>query len=73
MYRHAAEGYHTVDVRVNGYDLVRLVESGDQELITKLLCRVTLHISLVCTVTNIHKNLLCLALRQVFCVHIKHL
>ena len=54
IYRHAAQGYHTVNVTVYCHYFISLVKACDQELLTGLLCGITFKIALVAGITNIH-------------------
>ena len=51
---HAAEGDHPVHMAVNADDFVSLVQSGDQELLAKLLGGVAGHILGMGRIANIH-------------------
>ena len=52
--RHASECDHTVNMGVYAYDFVRAVEIRDEEFIAHLLCGVSLEISLIYRVSDVH-------------------
>ena len=54
LHRHAAQGDHAVDVGVHRDDLVRLVETGDQEFVPGLFRGIALEILLIAGISDIH-------------------
>ncbi len=54
VYRHAAHRNHAIHMGINGLDLIRLVQSVNQEFLADFLRCVALEIALVGRIANIH-------------------
>ena len=56
MHRHTAQRDHTVDVAVDGHNLIRLVQAGDKHLVAGFLCGIALEIALIAGIADIHNS-----------------
>ena len=52
--RHAAQGYHPIDMRINRCDFIGCKQIRNQKLIPNFIRGITLEVPLVSRITNIH-------------------